>query len=124
MAGGATPSSRNDNLNLLHKMSQIDWNEVREFYLSCRSYKLTAERFGLSIVQVKSRAIRGNWKSATSEVPNLATCATPEVANLATCATPEVANPATDATPPELPKGSRPQPHERRGCGAWGAQEG
>ena len=80
-------------------MNSIDWNAVRAYYLECRSYKLTAERFELSMVQVKNRAIRGNWKSATSEVSNPATCATSEVSNLATSATSEVSNPATSATP-------------------------
>ena len=72
-------------------MNSIDWNAVRAYYLECRSYKLTAERFELSMVQVKNRAIRGNWKSATSEVSNPATCATSEVSNLATSATSEAA---------------------------------
>ena len=52
-------------------MSQIDWNEVREFYLSCRSYKLTAERFGLNVKTLNTRAYREKWSSDTSnEVRN------------------------------------------------------
>ena len=64
-----------------------DWALVREFYLTCRSYKQTAEHFGLTIAQIKNRAIRGNWKHDTS-------VATPEVSETAEHDTPEVSNTA------------------------------
>ena len=64
-----------------------DWALVREFYLTCRSYKQTAEHFGLTIAQIKNRAIRGNWKNDTS-------ADTPEVSETAERDTPEVSNTA------------------------------
>lgn len=42
-------------------MSQIDWNEVREYYLSCRSYKQTGEHFGISSETIKKRCQREKW---------------------------------------------------------------
>ena len=75
-----------------------DWALVREFYLTCRSYKQTAEHFGLTIAQIKNRAIRGNWKHdtsvATPEVSETAEHDTPEVSNTAEHDTPEVSNTA------------------------------
>ena len=44
-------------------MNPIDWNIVREFYLDCRSYKLTAERFGIKISTLNARAYREKWAS-------------------------------------------------------------
>lgn len=40
-----------------------DWALVREFYLTCRSYKQTAEHFGLNPDTIKKRCQRENWKS-------------------------------------------------------------
>ena len=75
-----------------------DWALVRSFYLTCRSYKQTAEHFGLTIAQIKNRAIRGNWKHDTSvdtpEVSESAERDTPEVSNTAEHDTPEVSNTA------------------------------
>ena len=75
-----------------------DWALVREFYLTCRSYKQTAEHFALTIAQIKNRAIRGNWKHDTSvdtpEVSETAEHDTPEVSNTAEHDTPEVSNTA------------------------------
>lgn len=41
--------------------SPTDWNEVKNFYLDCRSYKQTAEHFGLSTDTIRTRARRGGW---------------------------------------------------------------
>ena len=38
------------------------WSEVRAFYETCRSPKLTAERFGVPPNSVKTRALRENWR--------------------------------------------------------------
>ncbi len=46
-------------------MSQIDWNEVREYYLSCRSYKLAGERFGISSDTIRTRCRREKWGQQT-----------------------------------------------------------
>ncbi len=40
-----------------------DWALVRSFYLTCRSYKQTAEHFGLNPDTIKKRCQRENWKS-------------------------------------------------------------
>ncbi len=42
-------------------MSQIDWNEVREYYLACRSYKQTGEQFGVSPDTIRTRCRREQW---------------------------------------------------------------
>ena len=39
----------------------MDWESVKATYLATRSYKLTAERFGLNPETVKKRAKRGGW---------------------------------------------------------------
>ena len=78
----STPSNSNN-----AQAQSTDWALVREFYLTCRSYKQTAEHFGLTIAQIKNRAIRGNWKHNTS-------VDTPEVSNTAEHDTPEVSNTA------------------------------
>ena len=50
-------------------MNPIDWNKVREFYLDCRSYKLTAERFGISAQTVKTRYRREKWNNLNPDAP-------------------------------------------------------
>lgn len=40
-----------------------DWALVRSFYLTCRSYKQTAEHFGINPDTIKKRCQRENWKS-------------------------------------------------------------
>ena len=82
MAGGATPHSRNHLINLLHQMTTMDsnpsnsnnaqaqstdWAAVRSFYLTCRSYKQTAEHFGLTITCVRSRCYREKWAEYADE---------------------------------------------------------
>ena len=42
-------------------MNQIDWNEVREYYLACRSYKQTGEQFGVSPDTIRTRCRREQW---------------------------------------------------------------
>lgn len=42
-------------------MSQIDWNEVRAYYLACRSYKQTGEQFGVSPDTIRTRCRREQW---------------------------------------------------------------
>ncbi len=44
-----------------------DWDAVRASYAQTRSYKRTAERFGLSPAAVKKRAQRGQWGDAVRE---------------------------------------------------------
>ena len=39
----------------------MDWESVKAAYVATRSYKLTAERFGLNPETVKKRASRGGW---------------------------------------------------------------
>ena len=51
-------------------MNPIDWNEVRAFYLDCRSYKLTAERFGISAQTVKTRCRREKWNNLNPDEPS------------------------------------------------------
>lgn len=43
-------------------MKTTDWEEIKTFYCSCRSYKKTAERFGLPVATINARAYRENWK--------------------------------------------------------------
>ena len=50
-------------------MNPIDWNKVREFYLDCRSYKLTAEMFGISAQTVKTRCRREKWNNLNPDAP-------------------------------------------------------
>lgn len=38
-----------------------DWAEVQHYYQMCRSYKQTAEKFGISPDSVRTRARRGGW---------------------------------------------------------------
>ena len=44
-----------------------DWALVREFYLTCRSYKQTAEHFGLKISTLNARAYREKWAADNAE---------------------------------------------------------
>lgn len=49
------------------KRVNIDWNEVKIFYLACRSPKLTAEKYNVSPSAVKMRSQREGWlKHVTS----------------------------------------------------------
>lgn len=41
--------------------SSFNWDAVRDYYRECRSYKATAESFGLTPAAVKKRAQRGQW---------------------------------------------------------------
>ena len=84
-------------------MSQIDWNEVREFYLSCRSYKLTAERFSIPAQTVKMRAYREKWTQytrfkATNSTAIVASETTENTQFVAREATTGLQNEATQAT--------------------------
>lgn len=45
------------------KAQSTDWGKVRLYYLVCRSYKQTAEHFGINPETVKKRKQRGNWTS-------------------------------------------------------------
>ena len=44
-----------------------DWAAVRSFYLTCRSYKQTAEHFCLNPDTIKTRCRREDWKNMTPE---------------------------------------------------------
>ncbi len=44
----------------------INWEEVKNYYLACRSYKLTAEHFGLKEQTMRTRCRRGRWADAHS----------------------------------------------------------
>ena len=44
-----------------------DWAAVREYYRSCRSYKQTAEHFGLNPDTIKTRCRREDWKNMNPE---------------------------------------------------------
>ncbi len=43
------------------KKSNINWDVVKDFYLACRSPKLTAEKFNVSLSAVKMRSHREGW---------------------------------------------------------------
>ena len=40
----------------------MDWNAIKLFYLDCRSFKATAEHFGVPVNTVKTRARRDGWR--------------------------------------------------------------
>ena len=40
----------------------MDWNAIKLFYLDCRSFKATAEHFGVPVNSVKTRARRDGWR--------------------------------------------------------------
>ena len=44
-----------------------DWAAVRSFYLTCRSYKQTAEHFGLKLSTLNARAYREKWAADNAE---------------------------------------------------------
>lgn len=44
--------------------SSTDWTAIRAFYLETRSFKATAERFGVALGSIKSRAHREKWSEA------------------------------------------------------------
>ncbi len=46
-------------------MNQIDWNNVREYYLECRSYKKTGAHFGISPDSIRTRCRREQWGQRT-----------------------------------------------------------
>lgn len=46
-------------------MNQIDWNNVREYYLKCRSYKQTGAHFGISPDSIRTRCRREQWGQRT-----------------------------------------------------------
>lgn len=41
--------------------ASIDWPAVESYYRNCRSYKKTADKFGLPVNTVRTRARRGKW---------------------------------------------------------------
>ncbi len=51
------------------KKSNINWDVVKDFYLSCRSYKQTAEHFGIKLDTVRTRAYRERWRECSRLTP-------------------------------------------------------
>ena len=62
-----TNFTNSNNANTNAPAQSTDWAAVRSFYLTCRSYKQTAEHFGLSAETIKTRCRRENWKSVNPE---------------------------------------------------------
>ncbi len=51
--------------------TETDWLAVKQFYQACRSYKQTAEHFGINENTLKAKVRRGNWsQGADLEVQN------------------------------------------------------
>ena len=40
----------------------MDWDAIKLFYLDCRSFKATAEHFGVALEALKKRAQRQRWR--------------------------------------------------------------
>lgn len=83
--------------------SPTDWNEVKNFYLACRSYKQTAEHFNVSFSAVKMRAYREKWtvnvaSEATSGLQAVTSKATQGLQNVACEATERLQNATCEAT--------------------------
>ena len=60
--------SNNNSTTSTTPAQSTDWAAVRAYYLTCRSYKQTAEHFGISPDSVRTRARRGGW-SVQNEHP-------------------------------------------------------
>lgn len=52
-------------------LKNINWDEVKAYYLTCRSYKKTAARFGLKVTTVNTRASREKWAHVTGGSPKV-----------------------------------------------------
>ena len=58
--------SNNNSTTSTTPAQSTDWAAVRAYYLTCRSYKQTAEHFGISASAIKNRAIRGSWSNTSA----------------------------------------------------------
>lgn len=72
------------------KKVNIDWNEVKIFYLACRSPKLTAEKYNVSPSAVKMRSQREGWlEHVTSPESQNSDIVTPDRSQEETHVTPD-----------------------------------
>ncbi len=47
--------------------TSINWEEVKAFYLTCRSYAATARHFGISPDSVRKRCTRNGWEQSNAD---------------------------------------------------------
>lgn len=109
MARGLALVGRNIFDKPLYKVkTSINWEAVKAYYLKTRSYKLTAEKFSLTVAVIKARRYREAWV----EVSQNATTITPLELQNATPVTPAELQSVTPITPAELQNATSATPVE------------